>query len=218
MSLLRIGEIITKPTKLNNTGKSYYIFTGATFDDSKVEPAKSYTDITSNKNWMTIGLNYYDFMFCRNQVITRTFMNTTAIGQPFSGLTLEDQQWAARVYAVGQTERESVYSQEELLEFWGEFIENASETRSKRWKAAKAKASFELPTIDSIDLAKSTNSLSNEYITYGIEEYSADGVDGIFDWVEGTAGFSGGTGFDAKSYHTTGLTQNIMTILRDGIY
>ena len=53
--------------------------------------------------------------------------------------------------------------------------------------------------------------LSNEYITYGIEEYSADGVDGLFDWIEGTAGFSGGTGFDAKSYHTTGLTQNLMS-------
>jgi hypothetical protein len=147
-----------------------------------------------------------------------TYAKTTAIGQPFSGLTLEDQQWAAKVFAVGKTERESVYTENELLGFWKEFVHNAAIVRGKRWEEAKGLVSYQLSISDSIDLAKSTNSLSNEYITYGIEDYSADGVDGIFNWVEGTAGFSGGTGFDAKSYHTTGLTQDIMTILRDGIY
>ena len=147
-----------------------------------------------------------------------TYAKTTAIGQPFSGLTLEDQQWAARVYAVGQTERESVFSEEELKGYWKDFIITANNTRKIRWEEAKSTVSFYLATADSIDLAKSTNSLSNEYVTYGIEEYAADGVDGIFDWVEGTAGFSGGTGFDAKSYYTTDLRDKIMEILRDGIY
>ena len=43
MSLVRIGEITLKPTKLNNTGKPYYSFSGAL--DTNI-----YTDITSNKN------------------------------------------------------------------------------------------------------------------------------------------------------------------------
>jgi hypothetical protein len=218
MSLLRIGEITTKPTKLNNTGKPYYIFTGATFDDNKIEPAKSYIDITSNKNWITLGLRYYDYLFCRNQVMSWTYAKTTAIGQPFSGLTQEDQEYAAMNFTVGQTERESVYTQSELQQHWNSFIKNANICRKTRWEEAKGYASFNLSTADSIDLAKTTNTLTEEYVTYGIEERSADGVDGLFDWVEDTGSFSGGTGFSSKSYYTTGLTQNIMTILRDGIY
>ena len=211
MSLLKIGEIKIKPTKLNNTGAPYYIFSESLDTDL-------YDDITSNKNWLGIGNKNYDFMFCRNQIMQWTYVKTVIMGQPFSALTQEDQEYAVMVYAVDKPERESVFTQEELLDHWSDFISKASICRGKRWAAAKAKASFELSTADSIDLAKSTNSLSNEYITYGIEEYSADGVDGLFDWIEGTAGFSGGTGFDAKSYHTTGLTQNLMIILRDGIY
>jgi hypothetical protein len=212
VGLLKIGQLKERPTKLNGISDPYHVFSGA-LDTVK------YDDITTNKNWIEIGGYVYDFMFCRNQVMSWTYAKTTAIGQPFSGLTLEDQQWAARVYAVGQTERESVCTEEELLDFWAYFIEKASETRNDRWKVAKAKASFELATLDSIDLAKSTNDLSNEYITYGIEEYSADGVDGLFDWLEGTGPtYSGGTGFESKSYYSTGLTQSIMTILRDGIY
>ena len=211
VELLKIGKRIEQQTVLNQDLPDLYVFSGSL--DTNI-----YDDITSNENWMRVGLNHYDYLFCRNQVISWTYAKTTAIGQPFSGLTLGEQQWAAKVFAVGKTERESVFNDDELLEFWGDFITSANDSRKKRWISAESLVSFKLEMSDSIDLAKTTNSLSNEYITYGIEEYSADGVDGLFDWLEGTAGFSGGTGFDAKSYYTTGLTQDIMTILRDGIY
>jgi hypothetical protein len=211
VGLLKIGKRIQKQTVLNQTLPELYVFSGSL--DTNI-----YNDITSNKNWIKIGVNHYDYLFCRNQVISWTYAKTTAIGQPFSGLTLEDQQWSARVFAVGKTERESVYTENELLGFWKEFVHNAAIVRGKRWEEAKGLVSYKLSISDSIDLAKSTNSLSNEYITYGIEDYTIDGVDGLFNWLEGTAGFSGGTGFNGKSYHTTGLTQDIMTILRDGIY
>jgi len=211
IGLLKIGKRKTIQTTLGENLGDNYIFSGAL--DTNL-----YDDITSNESWITVGQSIYDFMFCRNQVMSWTYVNTVVAGQPFSALTQEDQQWAARVYAVEKAERDSIFTQDELLGHWGTFIGNASESRKKRWAAAKSIASFQLPTADSIDLAKSTNSLSNEYITYGVEEYVSDGVDGLFDWVEGTAGFSGGTGFDAKLYHTSGLTQDIMTILRDGIY
>ena len=155
MELLKISELKDKTVKVidllsEEDTLPTYVFSG----DVNTE---LYDDITSNKNWMEIGQNYYDFMFCRNQVMQWTYVKTVVMGQPFSALTLEDQQYAAQVYAVGQTERESVYNQDELLGFWGDFIGKAKESRTKRWEAAKAKASFELSTADSIDLAKSTS-------------------------------------------------------------
>ena len=211
IGLLKIGRRKVGQTLLNEVMVDLHVF-------SETINTDEYTDITSNENWMTIGLWHYDFMFCRNQVITSTYVQTTVMGNPFSALTQSDQEWAARVYAVGKTERESVYSQVELQDFWNHFISEASVSRRKRWTAAKNYISFNLSVADSIDIAKTTNILSNEYIIYGIEEYSADGVDGLFDWVESSSGFSGGTGFDAKSYYTTELKENMMTILRDGIY
>lgn len=212
MSLLRIGEIRIKPTKLNNSGKDYHIFTGATFDDDKVEPAKSYDDITSNKNWMSIGQYYYDYLFCRNQVMMWTAVNG------WSGLTTEEKEIAAQHFAVGETERGEVYSLEEQQEHWNEFIIKAEETRKKRWHAAKGYISFTLPLADSIDLGKKTNDLSNEYIIYGIEDYVSDGVAGLFDWLENTNTYSGGTGYSGQTYWTQTDQDKMMSILRDGIY
>jgi hypothetical protein len=212
MSLLRIGEILTKPTKLSSTGKPYYIFTGVTFDDGKIEPGKSYTEITSNKNWMEIGKHYYDYLFCRNQVMTWTAVNG------WTGLTTEEKEIAAQHFAVGPTQRNEVYTSDEQQQHWTQFIIEAEKTRNRRWHEAKGYISFTLPLIDSIDLGKSTNGLSNEYITYGIESYAKDGVDGLFDWLEGTSEFSGGTGYNGKSYYVSTHKDNIMSILRDGIY
>jgi hypothetical protein len=211
VGLLKIGKRIEQQIVLNQELPDLYVFSGSL--DTNI-----YEDITSNENWVNVGSSMYDFMFCRNQVMSWTYVKTTVMGNPFSALTQSDQEYAAKVYAVGKPERESVYTQEELLGYWGTFISEASKTRGIRWGAAKALVSFELSVADSIDLAKSTNSLSNEYVTYGIEQFDLDGVDGLFDWLEDTAGFDGGTGFGGKSYHTTGLTENIMTILRDGIY
>jgi hypothetical protein len=166
---------------------------------------------------MTVGLGEHDYLFCRNQVMMWTAVKSAAAGG-FSGLTLEDRQWAAKNYAVGQPERESVYSSSELQDFWKTFINNAQHCRQARWTDAKGYISFVLSTSDSIDLAKSTNNLSHEYITYGIESYGADGADGIFDWLGNTSSYSGGTGFSGKAYWSMSAQTNIMDILKDGIH
>ena len=91
-------------------------------------------------------------------------------------------------------------------------------TRKKRWHAAKGYISFTLPLADSIDLGKKTNELSNEYIIYGIEDYASDGVAGLFDWLENTNIYSGGTGYSGQTYWTQTDQDKMMSILRDGIY
>lgn len=213
MGPIKIGELKIKPTGLVSPSGSddpMFVFSGTI--DTNI-----YKDITSNDAWMSIGKHEYDFLFCRNQVMTWTAINSASLGG-FSGLTLVEQQVAARNYAVGDTERASIYSDTELSNYWGEFIEKAKISREARWGTAKAYISYILPMSDSIDLAKSTNSLSNEYITYGIESFAVDGTDGLFDWLENTNSFSGGTGYDGKSYWVQEHQDKMMEILKDGLY
>jgi hypothetical protein len=212
MGLLRIGEIRTKPNKLNSysNGNPYYIFTESTFDDGKVEPGKNYDEITSNKNWMSLGQNYYDYLFCRNQVIMWTATNG------WTGLTTEEKQMAAQHFAVGTTERAEVYTDNELQDFWNDFVNKSQECRTNRWKLGKGYISYVLDLSDSLHMAEITNTLSNSYIIYGIESLADDGKVGLFDWVEGTGPYSGGTGFSGESYWTQEYQDNLSSILRKG--
>jgi hypothetical protein len=212
MSLLRIGEITTKPTKLNNTGKPYYIITGTTFDNNKVEPGKSYTDITSNKNWMEIGIKYFDYLFCRNQVMIWTAVNG------FTALTTEEQIVAATHFAVSDIDRATVLTDEEQQEAWSDLIVKTRDSREKRWTAAKSYISYTLPMADSIDLGKTTTDLTNDYILYGVETFADDGVIGLFDYLENNYSYSGGTGYSGKTYWAQVDQDKMMDILRNGNY
>ena len=205
MSLIRIGEITDKPTRLTNTGVPYYSFSGAL--DTNI-----YTDITSNKNWMEIGKTHYDFLFCRNQIMTWTAING------FNNLSQEEKEIASSNFAVGKTERDAVHTEQEQMDNWQSFIEQSQDARELRWKAAKAYISYVLSPINGLDIAKSTNTLSDDYIIYGIEDFASDGLPGLFDWLDGTSSYSGGTGFPGKPYWTQEYEDNILKILRDGIY
>lgn len=205
MSLIRIGEITIKPTKLNNTGKPYYSFSGTL--DTNI-----YTDITSNKNWMEIGKNYYDFIFCREQVMTWTAING------FSALTQQEKVMASTVFAVDKTNRDQVHTEEEQKLNWNEFVLNSQNAREKRWKAAKGYISYYLTPPDSWDIAQTTDQLSNDYIVYGIKENAVDGIDGLFDWIGNTSSYSGGTGFNGKSYYSDEYRDNLLDILKYGNY
>lgn len=212
MSLIRIGEITTKPTRLNNTGKPYYIFTGATFDGGKGTIGDYYTEITSNKSWMEIGVKNYDYSFCRTQVMTWTAINN------FSALTTEEKVVAATHFAVGPADRDTVLTNEEQQEAWSDLIIKTRKSRQLRWDAAESYISFTIPMPDSIDLGKSTNTLSNEYIIYGVESFEKSGEDGLFDWLGNTSAFSGGTGYNGKSYWTQEHQDKMLDILKNGNY
>jgi hypothetical protein len=217
MSLLRIGEIKIKPTKLSDTGRSYYIFTGATFDGPKGTVGDYYDEITSNESWMTIGVKHYDYSFCRNQVMTWTAVNS------FSALTTEEQIVAATHFAVGDVERASVLTDEEQQLAWSELVQQTRKARQLRWDAAKAYISYTLDMPDSIDLGKSTTDLTNDYITYGVESFAEDGVNGLFDYLENTSDYagSGGNSLDGyveKPYWNQVDQDKMMDILRNGNY
>jgi hypothetical protein len=205
MELLKIGEITVKPTKLNNTGAPYYSFSGSL--DTNI-----YTDITSNKNWLDIGKTNYDYIFCREQIMGWT----AAIG--FSGLTQEEKEIASMTFSVSKSDRDSVHTEEEQMQFWQTLVSYSQSTREKRWKAAKSYISYFLTPPASWDIAQTTDQLSNDYIIYGIREKSTDQIDGLFDWINSTSSYSGGTGFNSKPYYSEEYKDNLIKILKDGIY
>lgn len=209
MALLKIGEIKDKPTTLqdpNTDTEPFYTFSGS-LDTTK------YEDITSNKNWMSVGLTNYDYIKCKEQVKEWT----AYLG--FSALTTEEQKVASKHFTVSKEDRDKVHTEEEQSNNWELFVDNVRDARQKRWSAAKSYISFHLSHLDSVDIAKSTKELSTDYIEYGIESYNDDGVSALFDWIEGNTDYSGDTaGFQAKSYYSQTHEDRMMDILRNGNY
>ena len=205
VGLLKIGEIKTVQTTLGEISPPHFVFSGSL--DTNI-----YNDITSNKNWMGVGTKSSDYMFCRNQVT----MRTAVIG--FSALTTEEQVVAAKHFSVAKTDRDTVLTDSEQQEGWTSLIIKTRDSRQLRWTEAKSYISYTLPMSDSIDLGKSTTTLTNEYIVYGVESYEKSGDDGLFDWIGNTSTFSGGTGYNGKSYWVQADQDKMLEILKDGIY
>lgn len=197
IELLKIGKRLIEQTKLGEVLPPYYVFSGSL--DTNI-----YQDITSNSNWISIGVKSYDYLFCRKQVMMWTSVNG------FSGLTLGEKQIAIQNFTVGKSDRDTIYSDGEQKEFWEVFVENSQKARERRWKAAKAYISYLLTPADSTDLALATETLSKNYIEYGIESLAIDGVNGLHDWLENV--------YPSKGYYVEEHKNKIMDILKDGIY
>lgn len=204
VGLLKIGKRIKVQTTLGEDLPALYNFSSSL--DTNV-----YDDITSNYNWMTLGLSHYDYLFCRNQIMMWTSVNG------FSGMTQLEKEIAASNFVVGKSDRDTIFSNTEEQSNWKTFIESSQNARERRWKAAKAYISYVLAPSDGLDIAITTNKLSGEYITYGIEDVASDGVDGLLDWIGNTGSYTE-TGFSSKSYWTQEAQDNMLTILKDGIY
>lgn len=207
MSLIKIGELINKPQKIVSPEAILdptYVF-GETINE------ELYVDITSNNNLMSIGLYEYDYLFCREQIKLRSA--SMDVNDPKMA---DELKCASQFFCVAKSTRDMFYSEEEQEKFWMELIYKTQNTRLERWSKAKSYISYILPSIYSIDLAKSTTALSQDYITYGIESFLTHGVDGLFDWIESTSEFSGGTGFNGKSYWSQIYQDKLISILRIG--
>jgi hypothetical protein len=208
--MLRIGKRIEEQSYAGQVLPSMYVFSGSVNETL-------YKDITDNKNWMTVGLNEYDYQFCRSQVMEWTQSEITKHNH-FSGLTTDDQTYAAMTFSVTKTERDLIRTEVEQETDWARFVDNMRASRTDRWDSAKKWISYRLDPLDSIDIAETTNTLSNNYLLYGVESNADDGVDGLFDWLENTSSYSGGTGFSGKTYWTQELQDGIIDILKNGNY
>jgi hypothetical protein len=196
--MLKIGQRIQQQETLI-TSDTYFDplhVISETLDETK------YTDITSNEAWMSVGVSMYDYLFCRKQVMYRTAI----IG--FSGLTTEEKICASRHFAVDKPSRDSVHTEQQQMANWNVFVDLSKQIRYERWVKAKAYISYQLSPAESTDLALNTETLSKNFVEYGIEAMSIDGVEGIYDWLENT--------YPTKLYYNSTHKDNIMSILTLG--
>lgn len=170
-----------------------------------------YADITSITNWGAIGFNLMDYNYVRNQIS----ILVNQIG--FNNLSLNEKIIVSRYFLVNKTDRDSVMSEEEQINYWNILVENSQDCRFKRWEVAKKYISYKLSPVDSSDLAKSTSELCADYINYNIITKVKDGISGLFDYLKGEDDYIGG-GYPNKSYWTQIDQDRIMDILENGNY
>lgn len=208
MNLLKIGYRIQQQTVLVGESSSLpplYIF-------SETLDTNVYNDITSVSSWMNYGRINYDYTFCRVQ--GRLFVEQ----EGWSGLTQEDKFSAASNFIVDKTYRDEVLTEEQQKSFWDILVDSSYNSRLNRWKSAKSYMSYYLTLTESADIAVSTKTLSEDFVTYNIQSLTTDGVNGLFDWITSTNNYSSGNGFNGKPYWSQTHQDNLMKILKDGIY
>lgn len=207
MEQLKIGYRIEEQTVLVSDGTEL----PSLYEFNQSLRSNLYYDITSNYNWLTIGQTMYDFNFCRNQISLLT--NSTE----WSGLTIEEKKVASQVFVVDKQKRDEVLTENEQFIFWGDLLRYSQNSRIKRWEEAKKYISYNLSTINSSDLGKTTSELCNDYINYNIITKVKDGVSGLFDFLKGEEDFID-SGFPSKTYWTQTLQDNLIDILENGNY
>ena len=198
--MIQIGKLKTIQTVIVECGtyvEPQIIFT-ETLDTNL------YEDITNNDNWMLLGLQHYDYLACRKQVMYRT----AVIG--FDKLDIEEQKCASKHFAVGKTDRDLVHTEAEQMANWNVFVSESQKIRLERWVKAKGYISYQLVPADSTDLALNTETLSKNFVEYGIESLAIDGVTGIYDWLTDV--------YPTKPYFNQTHSDNIMLILTTGVY
>jgi hypothetical protein len=171
----------------------------------------NYSDITNISNWDSIGFNLKDYNYVRAQI--SLLVNQTG----FNNLSLSEKIISAKYFLVDKSDRDTVVSEEEQVNYWNVLVENSQNCRFNRWEAAKKYISYILPPVDSSNLAKSTSELCNDYINYNIITLYKDGISGLFDYLKGEGDYVN-SGYPSKLYWTQENQDKIIDILENGNY
>ena len=175
-----------------------------------------YIDISCVQYWYQATLEAVppkDYLFSRTG--SMGYIENVASGS-FDNLSQIDQEFAAQNFVVDKVDRDKLYTDAEQEEYWSIFIAKSQEARQTRWNKVKSYISYRLTKDQSNEVADDTIILNEKYIYYGIESKAIDNVDGLFDYVEGTAAYSS-SGFPSKPYYTTELRDGVMNFL-NGTY
>lgn len=198
--MLKIGKIKNVPTTLAESGD----FSVPHYVIAEDLDLNIYNDITSNNNWIDLGKSFYDYLECRNQIKIRT----ATIG--IDKLSVEEIKCASQYFCIAKANRDLVHTESEQKIFWEQLISQTQKTRLDRWVIAKSYISYILSPAYSTDLALSTETLSKNFVEYGIESLAVHGVNGLFDWLNTT--------YTSKPYYNQIHRDNILSILIKGSY
>jgi len=172
-----------------------------------------YQDISAVEYYYSLGPQCEkDYLFQR----TCSMAYMTGSSQTFSDLDDMSKRYAAQNFIVSKEDRDTLYTDTEQEEYWSIYIAKAQEARQTRWNNVKSYISYRLTKDQSNEIANDTIVLNEKYIYYGIESKALDNIDGLFDYVEGTAAYTD-AGFPSKPYYTTELGNGVMNFL-NGTY
>ncbi len=164
-----------------------------------------YKDVSDVYMWFeTQNFDGRDYLFARSGA-----MMYIAHNGGFSALTEEHKIIASKNFCVSKADRDTIHNDVEQENFWLDFVLKSEIIRTNRWGRAKSYISFRLSPTDSTDLAIETLILNEKYIKYGIESNASDGLDGLYDWLNGEGSFIL-NGFPSKSYYTIELRDGII--------
>jgi hypothetical protein len=183
----------------------------------------NYADISSIENWDNLSNQIdKDYLFIRQRIKELvndfTYIDKNGVERTNSErLNLSDSVIASKYFLIPKSLRDNFLSEVDQQFWWKILVEKSQQSRQIRWEAAKTWISYNLPPVDSSDLAKSTTQLCNDYINYNIISKSKDGISGLFDYLTGVEDYSN-NGFPSKSYWQQYYQEKLMDILENGNY
>jgi hypothetical protein len=183
----------------------------------------NYVDISSIEDWDNLSTQIdKDYLFIRQRIkeLVNEFIYVDKYGvERYNSerLNLIDSTISSKYFLISKSLRDNFLSEIDQQFWWRVLIENSQQSRQIRWEAAKTWISYNLPPIDSSDLAKSTTQLCSDYVNYNIISKSKDGVSGLFDYLTGVEDYST-SGFPSKSYWSQIYQDKLMDIIENGNY
>lgn len=181
-----------------------------------------YDDITSLVSYDTIYIFYYDIkrtIFYMIEYLNEKCPLNADGSRNLNNLTEDEIKIACKYFLLDYSIIEQYFTPDEIKENWSVLNLKTKKCRQRRWDALFNYLSLKLEKVQGFDLAFTVDKLglSNNYLMYGLESESIDGVPGLFDYFEGTSIFAQ-NGFPSKPYWTQELQNEIMKIIKDGIY
>lgn len=169
-----------------------------------------YADISSITSWYEIGFGIKDYLYVRERI--REFYTQI----DFANLSEQEKIITCQLFIATKAERDTIFAEEYQKEYWNMLVEQSQQCRFDRWESAKKYISYKLSPTNSSDLANDTSMLCNNYINYNITDVAKDGIDGLFDYLQGDGSYTN-TGYPSKSYWTQLDQDNVMSILHTGM-
>ena len=171
----------------------------------------NYTNISSITSWYEVGFGIKDYLFVRD-CIRDLYSN---IG--FNDLTNSEKLIVTQLYIATKAERDTILAEEEQKYYWSKLLEQLQDCRFKRWDLAKKYISYKLSITDSSNLANDITILYSNYINYNITGITKDGIDGLFDYLQGIGSYTA-NGYPSKSYWTQIDQDTMLSLLQTGSY
>lgn len=167
-----------------------------------------YQDISSIMNWWNFGTACNkDYKVIRDEIIVLA----ATIG--WSNLTSEEKSKTAEIFAVGQTERDEIYTLDEQINLGMNHHIRSMESRKMRAMIVQMHLFNRLSKADWEEVANDTEPLLPYYLEQGREGTVEGDSEGLFDYVDGDSrsshtwdGTGSEVGFRNKTYTVSGYS------------